>query len=91
MPTRDIEVTLRAPAGVSETAKEAATAQAHEAAVLALWTAGELSTRQAAEELGLDYHQYLDLLAEKGIPVESGPLDLAALEDARRRLSGDAP
>ena len=62
-----------------------------EAAVLALWEAGELSTRRAAEELGLSYREFLDLLAARGIPVESGPLNLQAIEEAERKLASGQP
>jgi predicted HTH domain antitoxin len=62
-----------------------------EAAVLALWEAGKLSTRRAAEELGIGYREFLDLLAARGIPVESGPLNLQAIEEAERKLANGQP
>ena len=58
-----------------------------EAAVLALWEAGDLSTRRAAEGLSLAYREFLDLLAARGIPVESGPLNLQAIEETERKLA----
>ena len=44
-----------------------------------------LTVREAAEELGLTYREFLDRLAARGIPVESGPLDTKALEEARQK------
>jgi hypothetical protein len=40
-----------------------------ESAVLKLWEAGHVSTRQAAKRLGLSYYDYLDLLEAKGLHV----------------------
>lgn len=71
-----VKVDVEVPGHVSEAGKTAAQRDAHEAAVLALWQAGELTIRQAAEELGLNYYEFLDLLAERGIPVERGALNL---------------
>jgi uncharacterized protein YbaA (DUF1428 family) len=52
MRTKTVRVNLEVPEGVSEQAKRAVQSRAEEAVVLALWEAGELSTRRAAEELG---------------------------------------
>jgi hypothetical protein len=65
--------------------------QAREGAVLALWEGQELTIREAAEELGLTYAGFLDLLAERGIPVVRGPLDLKALEEAEQKLAYTRP
>ena len=59
-----------------------------EQATLGLWESGSLSTRQAAEILGISYVEFMDLLADKGIPIEQGDLDLDLIEDAERKLSG---
>jgi predicted HTH domain antitoxin len=83
-----IRINLEVPAGVSGEARESAEDEAREAAVLALWRQQQLTIREAAEELGLTYREFLDLLAERGIPVESEPLDLEALADARRKIAG---
>lgn len=80
-------VRLELPEGISDHARD----RAREAAVLALWEAAEFSTGEAAEELGLTYHDFLDLLAARGIPAESGPLNRQAIEEARRRLSDGRP
>ena len=56
--------------------------RAREAVILSLWEADRLSTCEAAEELGLGYGDFLDLLAARGIPVERGELGLAAIRTA---------
>jgi Uncharacterised protein family (UPF0175) len=81
------KVILKVPQEISEPAKQ----KAHEAAVLTLWELGELSTGEAAEELGLSHHDFLDLLAAKGMPVERGPLNLEAIDEARRKLATGQP
>jgi predicted HTH domain antitoxin len=92
MTTRMIRVTVEVPEEVGDEAKAVAEAKAHEAAVLALWQAGKVSTRRAAEELGLTYYDFLDLLAAKGIPVvNGGDIHTEAIEAAQRKLAGDRP
>src|SRR5206468_9715057 len=91
MAIRTVKVSLEVPEGVSEDVRQTAQTQAEEAAVLALWQAGNLSTRRAAEELEVTYREVLDLLAAKGIPVVRGPLDEQALEEARRKLARTQP
>jgi hypothetical protein len=91
MATRTIRVNLEVPEEISDKSKQTAQTQAEEAVILALWKAGELSTRRAASELGLAYRDFLDLLAARGIPVVRGPLDQEALEDARQKLASDRP
>jgi hypothetical protein len=86
MPNRTVKVHVEVPDGVSEQAREAARVQAEETAVLALRKTGELSTRRAAEKLGLTYHEFLGLLAARGRPVVQGPLDEEALKEVRRTL-----
>jgi predicted HTH domain antitoxin len=88
MPTKTVKVKIEVPDGVSDEAREGAERHAHEAAVLTLFKEGAISTRQAAAELGLTYYDFLDLLSARGIPVERGPLNTEALEEARRRLAG---
>jgi predicted DNA-binding protein (UPF0251 family) len=91
MLAKTIRVRVEIPAEVAPETKDEAERSAHEAAVLSLWQAASLSTRQAAEELGLSYHDFLDLLAARGLPVEQGEFDMAALETARRKLAGPQP
>jgi predicted HTH domain antitoxin len=89
--SKAVKVQLEVPDEVSAENKAVAERKAHETAVLSLWEAGEISTRQAAAELELTYHGFLDLLAERGIPVESGMFDAEALEEARRKLAARRP
>jgi predicted HTH domain antitoxin len=86
MGVKAIQVIVEVPEEVSDTMKAPVQAKAHEGVVLELWEAGELSARRAAEELGLTYRAFLDLLAARGIPVELGELNLPAIEDAQRQL-----
>src|SRR5947209_3582856 len=65
-------VTLEVPEDVSEEARK----KALEAAVLALWEEGALSTGVAAAELDLTRHDFLDLLTARGIPVVRRPPNL---------------
>jgi predicted HTH domain antitoxin len=91
MPSKTVRVTLEIPDGVSPQVREAIQSRTEEVAVLALWEAGELSTRRAAEELGLSYRDFLDLLATRSIPVERGEINLKAIEEAQRRLAKERP
>jgi predicted HTH domain antitoxin len=89
---RTVKVTLEVPAEVGEHAKEIAQTKAHEAAVLALWQEGKLTIREAAMELDLSYHDFLELLAARGIPVvRGGEINVEALEEASRRLARGGP
>jgi predicted HTH domain antitoxin len=85
--SKTVKVDLEVPPEVGDAAKAIAQTKAHEAAVLALWQEGKLTLREAAEELGLAYREFLELLATKGIPIESGLGDLEALDAARRKLA----
>src|SRR4051794_28091752 len=84
---RAVKVTLVLPEGVSDVNRETAERKAREAAIVSLWEAGEISTREAAAALGLAYREFLDWLGEQGIPVESGVFDAAAVERAARELA----
>ena len=89
MGSRTVKVDLQVPDEIPDAVRASVQSRAEEIVVLGLWEAGELSTRRAAEELGLSYREFLDLLAAKGIPVEAGPLNLQAVKDAEAKLSGD--
>lgn len=89
--SKTIKVNLEVPDGVSDQAKESAEREAHEAAVLSLWQREEFTMREAAEELGLTYPDFLDLLAAKGIPVVRQALDINAVDEAERKLAGEHP
>jgi predicted HTH domain antitoxin len=86
-----VKVTVEAPKVVSEQARHNAQRKAREAAVLSLWEEGEITASRAAEELALSIHDFLDLLAARGLPVESGPLDLQAIDEARQKLAPGGP
>lgn len=58
------QLTIELPDEISPEAERAI----RELAIIALYHRGELSTREAADSLGLTYREYLDLLAERGIP-----------------------
>jgi predicted HTH domain antitoxin len=90
MATRAIKVNVEVPGGVSEQDRVVAEQRAREAVILSLWEANRLSTREAAEELGISYGDFLDLLAARSIPVERGELSLAAIRAASRRLASGA-
>jgi predicted HTH domain antitoxin len=78
------------PDSISDSTRDTAEARAREVVVLALWEAGEVSTRQAADELGLTYRDFLDLLSARGIPVEDS-FDREALQKARETLRPGTP
>lgn len=86
-----IKVILELPADVGEHARNIAQARAEEATVLALWQQEQLTLREAADELGLSYRQFLDLLADRSIPIEQGPTDGQALEKTRGKLASGPP
>lgn len=88
MLARSVKVNVEVPEGTSDQNRAAAGRRAHEAAVLSLWEAGDLTIREAAADLGLQYHEFLDLLAQRGIPVSRGALNLEAIEEAERKLGG---
>jgi hypothetical protein len=84
-----IEVDLRLPEEISLAARQKAERLAREAVILVLVEEGELTLRRGADELGLSYHEMLDLMEARGIPAVRGPLDLDALEQTRRKLVGE--
>jgi predicted HTH domain antitoxin len=86
--SKTVRVKLEVPTGVPHEARTAAEEQAHETAVLILWQQHALTLREAAEELDLSYRAFLDLLAERGLPVEQGASGLMALEEARQKVAG---
>jgi len=70
--------------------EEAATRAAREALVLDLLNRGEISQGKAAELLGVDRWELLDLMAKHGLPVLSrSPEELASdVEALREALKG---
>jgi predicted HTH domain antitoxin len=91
MSDKAFTVTLEVSDEISHEARATALSRAEEAIVLSFWESGEISTRRAAEELGLTYRGFLDLLAERGIPVERGPLDLEGVEETIRSVKDGHP
>jgi predicted DNA-binding protein (UPF0251 family) len=83
-----LDIKIELPDTVPEETARLAEIKAQEAVVLTLWMEEELTTRQAAAELGLSYDEFLDVLTERGIPIERGCLDLRAIEVAEEKLSG---
>ena len=81
-----VEFRLVLPRSISDESKDAVERNAREGAVLQLWQGGEISTREAAAELGLEYREFLDLLSRRGIPSEP-EFDSEAFERAARLLN----
>ncbi len=91
MAMRAVRVQVEVPEGTSAQNRDVAERKAHEAAVLALWDGDEISTRDAAAELGLTYHDFMDLLAARGIAVARNTANGDTLARARRKLSEGQP
>jgi len=92
MATKTVRVNLEIPEGISDQIRDAVQSRAEEAVVLGLWESGEISTGRAAEELGLNYHDFLDLLSARGIPMVSGDeINTEVIKEAQRRLASEAP
>ena len=85
MALKTVRVHLDISSTVSGENRDRAHRCAEEAAVLALWEAGEISTREAAAELELQYGQFVDLLTSRNIPVVPEVTDADALEAARAK------
>jgi predicted HTH domain antitoxin len=86
-----VKVTVKVRDGISDESKASAERHAQEAAVIDLWERDELSIREAAEELGLTYTEFLDLLAAKGIPILRRQPNERAIEEAERKLAERSP
>jgi len=54
--------------------------------VVFLQQEGVLTIREAAQDLGLTYEGYLDLLAQKGLPATAGVTRPEVLDAVRRSL-----
>ncbi len=57
-----------------------------ESAVIKLWEAGHLSTREAAERLQLSYYDFLEFLGGRGIPLMREISEPAELLEAFQEL-----
>mgnify|MGYP001575441880 CR=1 FL=1 len=80
----DVEIEL--PEDLPEEQRREAMKAAQEAAILTLFRNGAISTRVAAQTLGLTYRAFLDRLAGVALPVARGTLDLNEVEAIRQKL-----
>jgi predicted HTH domain antitoxin len=77
-----VTLALELPGRLSSTAERTA----REGAIIALWQTGELSTGRAAESLGVSYRRFLEMLAERNIPVvQADEPNYAAMDRYRRQ------
>ena len=67
--TVDIHIELPEDAEITTTQRESAESAARDAAILDLYRSRAIGGYHAARLLGLDYYDFLDLLAMKGIPA----------------------
>ncbi len=86
-----VDLVLELPEDLPEEQQRAAMQAAQEAAILTLFRNGAISTRVAAQLLGLTYHAFLDRLASHALPVAHGPLDLRGVEAIQQRLTPEPP
>lgn len=82
-----LELAIELPEDLPEDQRQEAKRAAREAAILTLFRNGAISSRVAAQALGLTYQAFLDLLAATGIPVARGPLDVNRLQALRQTLA----
>lgn len=82
-----LDIAIDIPEDLPEDQRRSAMKAAKEAAILTLFRDGAISTRAAAQALGLSYHELLDRLASATLPVARGAVDLKALEAIRQCLS----
>lgn len=70
-PLKELRITVKLSQDIPDTDEGLNNARlaAIESAVIKLWEAGHLSTREAAKRLELSYVDYIDLLGARGIPV----------------------
>ena len=93
-PTTKARTTLRISVKLASMTPEeriGAEKDAREGAVIGLWQAGRLSTREAAAELGLGYYDYVDLLARKNIPVLQGELEEGEVQRLVQSIQASQP
>lgn len=85
---RELKVSVRLPKEVpaGDAGIKQAQHAAREAAVIALWEAEHLSTREAASLLRVTYYDYIELLGTKGISVVRHAADEATLAAIEQKL-----
>ena len=90
-----ISITLPADIPPEDEGLRQAQRTGFEWAIIKLWEAGHLTTRQAAERLKLTYYDYIELLGARQIPVvremSEPPELLRALEEIRQAQPGPPP
>jgi hypothetical protein len=86
-----LEVTIDLPENLQEDQRQAAVKAAQEAAILTLFGNGAISSRVAAQALGISYHAFLDRLAELGLPAARGPLGTRALASVQQHVPQRPP
>src|SRR5438552_2061733 len=86
MTTKSIRIEIELPAGVSEQTVETAKRRGEESVVLAVWQAGEISTRQAdAEVLAVAFSRSADFIlsADRVVRREAAQRGLTCLTAAQ--------
>ncbi len=86
-----LDVTIELPENLREDQRQAAAKAAQEAAILTLFRNSAISSRVAAQALGISYHVFLERLAEIGLPVARGPLATRALASVRQQIPQQPP
>lgn len=81
-----LDVQIEVPDSASEDVLQYAAARAKESAIVALQQRGELTISKAAADLGLTYEEYLQLLAQRGLPACHSEVDPDALDILRAGL-----
>ena len=81
----DIHVELPDEARVSPAQRKSAEKAAREAAVLDLYCSGAIGGYHAARLLGMQYYDFLDMLASKGIPASKTEPQPDQVHEAKSR------
>jgi hypothetical protein len=84
--SKTLDIRIDVPKDVSDQAARFAEAKAKEAAVIALQQAGELTSHEAAEQLGLSDEDYRNLLASDGLFFFQAEKDGRFIERAREEV-----
>jgi predicted HTH domain antitoxin len=80
-----LDLTIELPENLQDDQRQAAAKAAQEAAILTLFRNGAISSRVAAQVLGLSYYAFLDRLAELRVPVAREPLAASVVEVIRQQ------
>jgi len=82
----DIHVELPDEAKVSPAQRKSAEKAARQAAVLDLYCSGAIGGYHAARLLGMQYYDFLDMLAGQGIPASATEPQPDSVHEANGRL-----